>query len=122
MRPIAVAIAVFALIVGTVTWVAAEEAPLDPVTSASLPCEALATPGLLPRSAKNLAHVANVCGFVGTDIEFQSRRAADGSVHDYAFVVDGREWVPDPYAPGIGDGFGGINSRLTLLSPDTPRL
>jgi hypothetical protein len=43
-------------------------------------------------------------------------------VHDYAFVVDGREWVPDPYAPQIGDGFGGINSRLTLLSPDTPQL
>ena len=43
-------------------------------------------------------------------------------VHDYAFVVDGREWVPDPYAPQIGDGFGGTNSRLTLLSPDTPQL
>jgi hypothetical protein len=37
-------------------------------------------------------------------------------------VVDGREWVPDPYAPQIGDGFGGTNSRLTLLSPDTPQL
>lgn len=43
-------------------------------------------------------------------------------VHDYAFVIDGREWVPDPYAPRIGDGFGGTNSRLTLLSPDTPQL
>ena len=43
-------------------------------------------------------------------------------VHDYAFVLDGREWVPDPYAPQIGDGFGGTNSRLTLLSPDTPQL
>ena len=61
-------------------------APLDPVRNVALPCEALSTPGLLPRSAKNLAHVANVCGFVGTDIEFQSRTAADGTVHDYAFV------------------------------------
>jgi hypothetical protein len=43
-------------------------------------------------------------------------------VHDYAFVVDGRQWVPDPNAPQIGDGFGGTNSRLTLLSPDTPQL
>jgi hypothetical protein len=43
-------------------------------------------------------------------------------VHDYAFVVDGREWVADPYAPGIDDGFGGTNSRLTLLVPDAPRL
>ena len=43
-------------------------------------------------------------------------------VHDYAFVVDGRQWVADPNAPQIGDGFGGTNSRLTLLSPDTPQL
>jgi hypothetical protein len=43
-------------------------------------------------------------------------------VHDYAFVVDGREWVADPYAPAIEDGFGGINSRLTILVPDAPRL
>src|SRR5688572_4327664 len=63
----------------------AEPDPLDPVRNLALPCEALSTPGLLPRSAKNLAHVANVCGFVGTDIEFQSRTASDG-VHDYAFV------------------------------------
>ena len=60
--------------------------PLDPVRNVALPCEAVSTPGLVPRSAKNLAHVANVCGFVGTDIEFQSRTAADGTVHDYAFL------------------------------------
>ena len=59
--------------------------PLDPVRNVALPCESISTPGLVPRSAKNIAHVANVCGFVGTDIEFQSRKAADG-VHDYAFV------------------------------------
>jgi hypothetical protein len=43
-------------------------------------------------------------------------------VHDYAFVVDGRQWVADPQAPQIGDGFGGMNSRLALLPPDTPQL
>ena len=58
----------------------------DPAHNLPLPCEALATPGLVPRSARNLTHVANVCGFVGTDIEFQSRVDADGDVHDYAFV------------------------------------
>jgi hypothetical protein len=63
----------------------AEPDPLDPAHNASLPCEALSTPGLVPRSARNIAHVANVCGFVGTDIEFQSRMADDG-LHDYAFV------------------------------------
>jgi hypothetical protein len=39
-------------------------------------------------------------------------------VHDYAFVVDGQQWVADPYAPRIGDGFGGTNSRLTVLLKD----
>jgi hypothetical protein len=43
-------------------------------------------------------------------------------VHDYAFVVDGQRWVADPYAPGVNDGFGGTNSRLTLLLPDASRL
>jgi hypothetical protein len=57
----------------------------DPAHNTPLPCEALSTPGLLPRSAHNIAHLANVCGFVGTDVEFQSRMAADG-LHDYAFV------------------------------------
>ena len=41
-------------------------------------------------------------------------------VHDYAFVIDGNQWTPDPFAPQIGDGFGGTNSRLTLLAPGTP--
>ena len=42
-------------------------------------------------------------------------------VHDYAFVVDGKRWVPDPYAPAVDDGFGGTNSRIALLPPDQPR-
>ena len=58
---------------------------LDPAHNVALPCEALSTPGAVPRSAKNIAHLANVCGFVGTDTEFQSRTANDG-IHDYAFI------------------------------------
>jgi hypothetical protein len=39
----------------------------------------------------------------------------DPGIHDYAFVVDGTEWTPDPAAPRVDDGFGGENSRLALL-------
>lgn len=39
-------------------------------------------------------------------------------VHAYSFVVDGRRWVPDPMAPAVEDGFGGVNSRLAVLRPD----
>jgi hypothetical protein len=39
-------------------------------------------------------------------------------VHNYAFVVDGQQWVADPMAPAISDGFGGVNSQLAVLTPD----
>jgi hypothetical protein len=38
-------------------------------------------------------------------------------VHDYAFVIDGERWLADPHAPHIDDGFGGVNSRLSILLP-----
>lgn len=34
--------------------------------------------------------------------------------HQYAFVVDGARWVPDPGAPAVDDGFGRRNSILAL--------
>jgi hypothetical protein len=34
--------------------------------------------------------------------------------HQYAFVVDGARWVPDPSAPAVDDGFGRRNSVLAL--------
>lgn len=40
-------------------------------------------------------------------------------VHDYAFRLDGETWVVDPGAPRVADGFGGFNSRLSLLLADT---
>jgi hypothetical protein len=41
--------------------------------------------------------------------------ALEPGVHDYAFLVDGEEWVIDPTAQAVDDGFGGTNSRLALL-------
>jgi len=34
--------------------------------------------------------------------------------HQYAFVVDGARWMPDPAAPAVDDGFGRRNSVLAL--------
>lgn len=42
-------------------------------------------------------------------------------VHDYSFIVDGEKWVPDPAAPAKADGFGGMNSRIAVLTPDSRR-
>lgn len=40
-------------------------------------------------------------------------------VHDYAFQVDGERWAVDPGAPRVADGFGGYNSRLSLVLADS---
>nr|NIP57258.1 hypothetical protein [Gemmatimonadota bacterium]NIR77648.1 hypothetical protein [Gemmatimonadota bacterium]NIT86190.1 hypothetical protein [Gemmatimonadota bacterium]NIU30015.1 hypothetical protein [Gemmatimonadota bacterium]NIU34979.1 hypothetical protein [Gemmatimonadota bacterium] len=41
-------------------------------------------------------------------------------VHEYAFIVDGGRWVPDPDAPRVRDGFGGVNSQIALVPPGEP--
>ena len=59
---------------------------LDPVRNVVVPCEVVGGAPPIARSSKNLEWVANRCGFVGTDIEFQSRLDSAGKLHDYAFV------------------------------------
>lgn len=46
----------------------------------------------------------------------------EAGVHDYAFVIDGQQWTPDPLATRVDDGFGGENSRLSLLPPERMRV
>lgn len=68
--------------------------------------------------------------FTGWKPSHQLHQAAPGlwtvtlplprGVHDYAFLVDGTEWVADPFAQQVNDGFGGVNSRIALLAPDAP--
>ena len=79
--------------------------------------------------AESASSVALAGSFTGWQPAYALHPSADGvwtvvlpitpGVHDYVFVVDGERWVPDPYAPEVDDGFGGINSRLTLLAPTT---
>jgi hypothetical protein len=42
----------------------------------------------------------------------------DSGVYNYAFVVNDAQWLADPAAPAVADGFGGVNSRLSVLLPD----
>jgi len=41
----------------------------------------------------------------------------DPGVYNYAFVVNEKEWVADPAAPAVADGFGGLNSQVSVLLP-----
>lgn len=68
----------------TTRVLAQEHDETDPARNLPLPCEVVST-DTPPRTARNIEHVANICGIVGTDVEFQSRESEDG-LHDYAFV------------------------------------
>jgi len=38
-----------------------------------------------------------------------------GEEHQYQFLIDGENWIPDPEAPlQVEDGFGGVNSVLQI--------
>ena len=70
--------------------------------------------------------------FTGWEPTYELNEVAEGvwaavvpvkaGVHDYAFVVDGEEWTPDPLAMQVDDGFGGTNSRLSVLPPEQGRV
>jgi 1,4-alpha-glucan branching enzyme len=36
--------------------------------------------------------------------------------YEYLFIVDGKDWQPDPSVPAVDDGFGGKNSVLFVPS------
>jgi hypothetical protein len=77
------------------------------------------------------AHVQLAGSFTNWEQPYDLQQAAPGvwtitiplapGVHDYSFIVDGTRWVADPFAPAVDDGFGGINSRLSLVLPEGPR-
>ena len=46
------------------------------------------------------------------EIEILLKRGAE---HQYQFLIDGQNWIPDPEAPlQVEDGFGGVNSVLQI--------
>jgi hypothetical protein len=108
--PLLVVVSIFGagLLAGAAPALAPEET--DPARSMSLPCELVSTQGGVSRAAKGIVHQANVCGFVGTDVELQSRKDAGGRVHDYAFVgtmgAGPRIFdVTDPAHPSAAGGY-----------------
>lgn len=77
--------------------------------------------------APEASHVAIAGSFTRWEPRHPMREVSPGvwvavvplepGIHDYQYVVDGEEWVPDPVARPVDDGFGGTNSRLYLASP-----
>lgn len=51
---------------------------------------------------------------VGKDGMWTVTLALPSGQHQYGFLVDGRNWVPDPAAPTVDDGFGRRNSVVSV--------
>ena len=84
---LALTLAISGGMIGSTAYGQVDDHPLDPARNTPLPCELVNSTLSLPaRSDRNLEHLANRCGIVGTDVEFQSRKDANGKVHDYAFL------------------------------------
>jgi hypothetical protein len=77
-----------ALVAAVMPAAASVQQPLDPARNIPTACDAIVLPGESPltRSAKNVEHIANKCGVVGVEVEFQSRRDASGQTRDYVFM------------------------------------
>ena len=51
---------------------------------------------------------------VGKDGMWTVTVALPSGQHQYGFIIDGRNWVPDPAAPTVDDGFGRRNSVVSV--------
>ena len=101
----------------------------EPVAAATQPSQVLIQFRL---DAPEAQQVALAGDFTGWQAEYQLTRSAPGvwtivvplqqGVHEYAFIIDGDRWTPDPLAPAVQDGFGGTNSRIAVLAGDSRSL
>jgi hypothetical protein len=99
-------------------------ASLDPTSAERAPAPAMYVQFRL--SAPGARHVALAGTFTAWEPRHELYESAPGvwtvlvplepGVHDYVFVVDGTDWVPDPHAAQVDDSFGGTNSRIALAS------
>ena len=77
--------------------------------------------------AEGASRVTLAGTFSGWQPKYEMREAANGvwritlplepGVHDYAFVADDGQWLTDPYALQVDDGFGSRNNRIALATP-----
>jgi hypothetical protein len=96
---------------------------------------AQATPQVLIQfrlDAPGAQQVSLAGDFTGWQPQYAMTRSDNGAwtivvplspgIHEYAFIIDGEEWVADPLAPAVEDGFGGQNSKLAVLAADSRSL
>lgn len=129
-RP-ALALAAFSLVVGIGLGMLAPAGPGSDPAAGPAVADSPASPQIFVRfelEAEGARDVRLAGSFTGWEPRYELTPLAHGrwgvtvplepGVHDYVFVVDGEDFMADPYAPRVSDGFGGFNSRLALLTPN----
>ena len=130
-RRLALAAGIGALMLGS-AWIGRQTAPSAPAESiAAAPAAPAIADGSVVRfvvAAPGAERVALVGDFNAWNIEATPLSAAEedgvwtvtvplaAGRHEYAFVVDGERWLPDPNAPPAGTAdFGPANSVVTVV-------
>jgi len=125
MRPV-LAAAALALVAAGVSWVALREtATPDSVLTVAAPQVLVRFELRAPEA--NLVALAGSFNDWNSDASLLTLNRATGlwtitvplapGEHQYMFVIDGEEWVPDPTAHAqVDDGFGETNSVITVTS------
>lgn len=129
LRPAWGLTAVALLLAAGAWWNGQARRPVDATVTTA---EASAPPRVYVRfelTAPDARSVELAGSFSEWSPDIDLRRLSDGrwaalvplspGVHDYVFRIDGERWMPDPSAPMVADGFGGYNSRLSLVLADS---
>lgn len=127
LRPLWALAAALLLVAGGTLAIPGGEpgAPLVPAAAPADPARVIVQFRLGDATAHRVSLVGD---FTGWKSGIELRQVAPGiwsyevplepGVYNYGFLVDGATWRPDPLAPQVTDGFGGTNSRLTVLAPE----
>ena len=129
-RRLAIAAGVGALMLGS-AWIGRQTVPSPGEPVAAMPAAPAIADGSVVRfvvAAPGAERVALVGDFNAWNIEATPLRASEedgvwtvtvplsAGRHEYAFVVDGERWLPDPNAPPAGTAdFGPANSVVTVM-------
>lgn len=132
VRPAYAFAAIVILAAGT-TWQARIPTPPQPTTPMIAATQSAPQVFIQFRlDAPDAEQVSLAGDFTGWQPEYEMIRSGPGmwtivvplkpGVHEYAFIVDGERWTADPFAPAVQDGFGGVNSRVAVIAPDSRSL
>ena len=119
LRPATAAVTVGAVIaLGALVWSRAGQPDVEPTPTAAVTRFVFVAPG-----ARSVAVTGDFVDWDPAGLPLEDPRGngvwavevpLEPGVHHYVFIVDGSQWLPDPNASQVDDGFGQTNSVLLV--------